>query len=150
MKVTLSEILDSKGREVWSISPQSSAYEALELMAQKDVGALVVIDQGKVIGMFSERDYARKVILLGKSSKETAVANVMSTPIISINPGSSIDECMTLMTTRHIRHLPIIKNDKLFGIVSIGDVVKAVISEQESVIHELKGFVDEALKDRGD
>ncbi len=148
MKVTLSEILDTKGSDVWSVSPKSSAYEALELMADKDVGALVVIDQGKVVGMFSERDYARKVILLGKSSKETTIADVMSTPIISINPGSSIDECMTLMSTRHIRHLPIIENDKLFGIVSIGDVVKAVISEQESVIHELKGFVDEALKDR--
>jgi len=149
MKVTLSEILDQKGREVWSVSPKNSAYEALELMADKDVGALVVIDQDKVVGIFSERDYARKVILLGKSSKETAVADIMSTPIISINPGLSIDECMTLMTTRHIRHLPIIENDKLFGIVSIGDVVKAVISEQKSVIHELKGFVDEALKDRG-
>jgi CBS domain-containing protein len=139
MKVTLSEILDIKGREVWSVSPQNSAFEAL-----------VVINQGKVVGMFSERDYARKVTLLGKSSKETPVADVMSTPVISINPGSSIDECMTLMTTRHIRHLPIIENDKPFGIVSIGDVVKAVISEQKSVINELKGFVDEALKDRVD
>jgi CBS domain-containing protein len=150
MKVTLSEILDTKGREVWSVSPQSSTFEALKLMADKDVGALVVIDQGKVIGMFSERDYARKVILLGKSSKETPVSDVMSTPIISIKPGTNIDECMTLMTTQHIRHLPIIENDKLYGIVSIGDVVKAVISEQKSVINELKGFVDEALRDRGD
>ena len=144
------KLLDKKGHEVYSVSPDATVYDALKLMAKKEIGALVVIEDEKMVGILSERDYARKIILKGKSSKETAVADVMSTPIISINPGSSIDECMTLMTTKHIRHLPIIENDKLLGIVSIGDVVKAVISEQESVIHELKGFVDEALKDRGD
>ena len=148
MKVTLSEILDAKGRDVWSVSAQNTAYEALELMADKDVGALVVIDQGKIVGIFSERDYARKVILKGKSSRETSVAEIMSKPVCFVHPWSNIKECMALMTERHVRHLPVLDNDKLVGIVTIGDVVKAIISEQESVIHELKGFVDDALKGR--
>lgn len=145
----LSEILGKKGHDVWSVSPQSSAYEALELMADKNVGALVVIDEGKVVGMFSERDYARKLILQGKSSKETSVAEVMAQPVCSAPPWSNLNQCMELMTNKRIRHLPVIENDKLLGIVSIGDVVKAIISEQESVIHKLEAFVDEALKNRG-
>jgi len=148
MKMTLSDILNEKGHEVWSVSADSSAYEALELMAEKDIGALVVIDQDKVIGMFSERDYARKVILMGKSSRETLVSEIMTKPVCYVLPWTSLSECMSLMTQRHVRHLPIMENDKLIGIVTIGDVVKAIISEQESVIHELQGFVDEALKDR--
>lgn len=146
MKITLSDVLDAKGHNVWSVSPESSAYEALELMAEKDVGALVVIDQDKVIGMFSERDYARKLALKSKSSKETTVADVMTKPVCYVLPWISLSECMTLMTNKHVRHLPVIDNDKLVGIVTIGDVVKAIISEQESVIHELKSYVDEALK----
>ncbi|KPL24726.1 MAG: histidine kinase [Phycisphaerae bacterium SM1_79] len=145
---TLSEILDAKGRNVWSVSPQNTAYEALELMADKDVGALVVMDEGKLVGMFSERDYARKVILKGKSSRETAVADVMTKPVCWVHPWSNLNECMALMTNRHVRHLPVLDKDRLVGIVTIGDVVKAIISEQKSVIHELKGYVDEALKGR--
>jgi CBS domain-containing protein len=148
MKITLSHVLDTKGHNVWSISPQSSAYQALELMADKDVGALVVIDQGKVVGMFSERDYARKLALKGKSSKETTVAEVMTEPVCYVLPWTSLSECMALMTNKHVRHLPVLENDKLIGIVTIGDVVKAIISEQESIIHELKSYVDEALKNR--
>jgi len=148
MKNTLSEVLDAKGRNVWTVSPQSSAYEALELMAEKEVGALVVIDQGKVIGMFSERDYARKLVLKGKSSKETPVAEVMTEPVCYVLPWTSLSECMTLMTNKHVRHLPVLDGDKLVGIVTIGDVVKAIISEQEFVIRELKSYVDEALKNR--
>ncbi len=148
MKSTLSEVLDSKGHNVWSVSPQSSAYEALELMAEKDVGALVVIDQGKVVGMFSERDYARKLALKGKSSRETLVAEIMTKPVCYVLPWTSLSECMALMTNKHVRHLPVIESDKLTGIVTIGDVVKAIISEQESVIQELKSYVDEALKNR--
>ena len=132
MKITISGLLDAKGREVWSVSPNSSAYEALVLMADKGIGALVVVEGGKPVGIFSERDYARKVILKGKSSRETSVTN--------------ISECMTLMTEMRIRHLPVVDNDKLVGIVSIGDVVKTIISEQESVIRELEGYVDDALK----
>lgn len=148
MKTTLSQILDTKGHNVWSVSPQSSAYEALELMAERNIGALVVVDRNKVVGIFSERDYARKLVLQGKSSKETFVAEVMSQPVCSVPAWTSLEECMAIMTTRHIRHIPIIEKEELVGIVSIGDVVKAIISEQKSVIHELKGFVDEALKDR--
>ena len=148
MKITLSEILDRKGRNVWSVSPTNTAYEALELMADKDVGAVVVIDADKVIGMFSERDYARKVILMGKSSRETAVSELMSGDVCFVHPWNNISECMNMMTERRFRHLPVIDNDKLVGIVSIGDVVKAVISEQEYQINELKGYVDDALKSR--
>lgn len=146
MKITISELLDVKGRDVWSVSPQSSAYEALELMADRDIGALVVVEQGKPIGIFSERDYARKVILKGKLSKETSVAEIMSQPVCCVYPWSNISECMTLMTERHVRHLPVMDNEKLVGIVSIGDVVKAIITEQESMIRELEGYVDDALK----
>ena len=150
MKAMLSEILDRKGHDVWSVSPQSSAYEALELMANKNIGALVVIDQDKVVGIFSERDYARKVILKGNSSKETTVAKIMSEPVCFVHSWSNLEKCMTLMTDRHIRHLPVLENDKLVGIITIGDVVKAIISKQESVIHELEGYVDQALKDRSE
>ena len=148
MKSTLSEVLDAKGDNVWSVSPQNSAYEALELMAEKDIGALVVIDQGKVVGMFSERDYARKLALKGKLSKETQVAEVMTKPVCYVLPWTSLSECMTLMTNKHVRHLPVIESDKIIGIVTIGDVIKSIISEQESVIQELKSYVDEALKNR--
>jgi CBS domain-containing protein len=148
MKITLSDILDAKGRNVWTVSPQSSAFEALEMLADKDVGALVVVDQGKVAGMFSERDYARKIALKGKSSKETTVADIMTRPVTYVLPWTSLSECMTLMTSKHVRHLPVMEGEKLVGIVTIGDVVKAIISEQEAVIQELKGYVDEALKNR--
>jgi CBS domain-containing protein len=148
MKITLSDILDAKGRNVWTVSPQSSAFEALEMLADKDVGALVVVDQGKVAGMFSERDYARKIALKGKSSKETTVADIMTRPVTYVLPWTSLSECMSLMTSKHVRHLPVMEGEKLVGIVTIGDVVKAIISEQEAVIQELKGYVDEALKNR--
>ena len=145
---TLSEVLDSKGRNVSSVSPQQSAYEALEVMAGKDVGCLVVFEEDKIVGMFSERDYARKVVLKGKSSRETPVADVMTKLVCWVHPWSNLKECMTLMTDRHVRHLPVLEKDQLVGIVTIGDVVKAIISEQESVIHELEGYVDDALKGR--
>jgi len=148
MKITLSDILDTKGRNVWTVSPQSSAYEALELLAEKDVGALVVADKNEVVGMFSERDYARKIALKGKSSRETTVADIMTGPVTYVLPWTSLSECMTLMTDKHVRHLPVMEGDKLVGIVTIGDVVKAIISEQEAVIDELKGYIDEALKGR--
>ena len=148
MKMTLSDILNEKGYEVWSVSPDSLAYEALEMMADKDIGALVVTDHYKVVGIFSERDYARKVMLMGKSSKETLVSEILTKPVCYVIPWTSLSECMSLMTKKRVRHLPIMENDKLTGIVTIGDVVKSIISEQESVIHELQGFVDEALKGR--
>jgi CBS domain-containing protein len=148
MAAIVSNILDIKGHDIWTISPGSSAYEALELLEAKDVGALVVVEQGKVVGMFSERDYARKIILKGRSSKETSVADVMTGPVCYVLPWTSVGECMGLMTSKHVRHLPVMENEKLIGIVSIGDIVKAIITEQESVIDELKSYVDLQLNTR--
>ncbi len=138
---SVQQILSAKPREVWSVSPSQSVYEALELMAQKDIGAVLVLENNKVIGIFSERDYARKVILKGKSSRETTVGELMTRDVLYIRPDQSLEECMALMTDKRIRHLPVIQNDKLIGIVTIGDVVKAIISDQEFTIHELENYI---------
>lgn len=135
------DVLKTKDNNIWSISPQETAYKALELMADKNIGALLVIDEGKIVGVFSERDYARKVILKGKSSKETNVGELMSSPVFSINPEKSIEECMALMTASRNRHLPVIEDGKLVGIVSIGDVVNATIITQKIEIEDLKNYV---------
>lgn len=135
------DVLKTKDNNIWSISPQETAYKALELMADKNIGALLVIDEGKIVGVFSERDYARKVILKGKSSKETNVGELMSSPVFSINPKKSIEECMALMTASRNRHLPVIEDGKLVGIVSIGDVVNATIITQKIEIEDLKNYV---------
>jgi CBS domain-containing protein len=148
MKMLVSQILETKGRSVSSVSPQASVYEALKLMADKGVGALIVIEGEKVVGMFSERDYARKIVLQGRWSKETPVAEVMTESVYYVPPWRTIDECMALMTDKHVRHLPVLEEGKLIGIVSIGDVVRAIISEQTFTIQQLEAFVDEALKDR--
>jgi CBS domain-containing protein len=148
MKMLVSEILKTKGSNVWSITPQSSVYDALKSMADKGVGALIVIDAGKVVGIFSERDYARKIVLQGRWSKETPVADVMTESVYYVPPWRTIDECMALMTEKHVRHLPVLEDGKLVGLVSIGDVVRAIISEQRFTIQQLEGFVDEALKDK--
>jgi CBS domain-containing protein len=148
MKVTISKVLQAKGSNVWSVSPDTLVYDALKLMGEKDVGALVVLEGDTVVGMFSERDYARRIMLEGRSSRETRVMDVMSRLVWYVPPWRTIDECMALMTAKRIRHLPVLKDGALVGIVSIGDVVKAVISEQEFAINELEAFVDEALRDR--
>jgi len=148
MMMTVSQLLDSKGHGVLSVSPQTTVYDALKLMAEKGVGALVVLDKGRIVGMCSERDYARKVVLKGKSSKNTPVADIMTTSVCYVPPWRTIDECMALMTDKHVRHLPVLENEKLVGLISIGDVVKAIISEQEFAIKELEAFADVALKDR--
>jgi CBS domain-containing protein len=135
------DVLKTKDNNIWSISSQETAYKALELMADKNIGALLVIDEGKIVGVFSERDYARKVILKGKSSKETNVGELMSSPVFSINPEKSIEECMALMTASRNRHLPVIEDGKLVGIVSIGDVVNAIIITQKIEIEDLKNYV---------
>jgi CBS domain-containing protein len=135
------DVLKSKDNNVWSVSSQETAYNALEIMAEKNIGALLVIDEGHIVGVFSERDYARKVILKGKSSKETNVGELMSSPVLSIKPGKSIEECMALMTASRNRHLPVIEDGKLVGIVSIGDVVNAVISKQKIEIEDLKNYL---------
>ena len=136
--------MESKGYDIWSIAPQAPAYEAMQIMSEKDVGALLVIDdEENLVGIFSERDYARKVILKGKSSKDTSVGELMTDVVFSIDPQDTIQDCMALMTTKHIRHLPVIKNERLIGIVTIGDVVNHIISSQELTIQQLERYIRE-------
>ena len=139
--ITIKELLKKKSGDIWSISPQASVYQALELMAQKEVGALLVIENGKLVGIFSERDYARKIILKGKASKETAVSELMTTSVYYVTPDNTLEEAMALMTSKHIRHLPIMNQGKLSGVVTLGDVVKKIISEQKLTIDELENYV---------
>jgi len=139
--ITIKELLKKKSGDIWSISPQASVYQALELMAQKEVGALLVIENDKLVGIFSERDYARKIILKGKASKETAVSELMTTSVYYVTPDNTLEEAMALMTSKHIRHLPIMNQGKLSGIVTLGDVVKKIISEQKLTIDELENYV---------
>lgn len=138
---TVHDILERKGRQVWIIQASQTVYEALELLAEKDVGALLVCEGERAVGMFSERDYARQVILKGKSSKETLVAEVMSAPIVYAHPQQKIEECMALMTTRRVRHLPVEHNGAIVGIISIGDVVKALLEEKQFLIEQLEGYI---------
>ncbi|MBI1897717.1 MAG: CBS domain-containing protein [Acidobacteria bacterium] len=134
-------ILDRKGRDLWSLPPDASVFDAIRLMSDKQVGALLVIEQGRLTGVVSERDYARKVILQGRSSKDTAVREIMSTGVISVAPDETIDECMRIMTAQHVRHLPVIEEGKVVGILSIGDLVKWIISAQEETIAQLHHYI---------
>ncbi len=137
----VSEILKGKGRDVWTVSPDSTVYDALQVMADKNVGALMVLENDQVVGVFSERDYARKVILKGKASKDTPVSEIMSTKLVWVRPGQSIEDCMNLMTNRRIRHLAVLEKGRPVGVISIGDVVKAIISEQEFTIQQLEQYI---------
>jgi len=139
--ITVRNILQSKGSEVWTVSPSTSVFEALGIMAKHDVGALLVMEADEVIGVFSERDYARKVILRGKSSREITVSQIMSLDVVSVTLHHSIEECMELMTGHRIRHLPVLDEQNLVGVVSIGDVVKAMISDREYTIKLLENFI---------
>lgn len=138
---TVRQLLQEKGFEVWSIHPDATVFQALERMAEKDVGSLVVIEDARVVGIFSERDYARKVILHGHASRELAVRAIMSTNLITVTPDSTLNDCMRLMTNHRIRHLPVIENGRDAGLVSIGDVVKAVMAEQEFLIEQLQSYI---------
>ena len=138
---TLKQLLGTKGREVYSIGPGAKVIEALQLMAQKDVGALVVMDGGRIVGMMSERDYARKVILHGRSSEDVPVRDIMTADVITIAPSKTIEECMALVTQRRIRHLPVCEDGRLIGLVSIGDLVKEVIADQEQTIKQLESYI---------
>jgi CBS domain-containing protein len=135
------DLLAHKGRNVWSVSSRETAYYALELMAEKDIGALMVVDEGKFVGIFSERDYARKVILHGKSSRETPVAELMTKDVYSIETEKSVEECMALMTAVHCRHMPVLENHRLIGVVTVGDIVKAIISHQKLRISDLESYI---------
>jgi CBS domain-containing protein len=138
---TVADILKTKGREVWTITPETIVFDALKTMADKNVGALVVIDGATVAGILSERDYARKVILHGKSSRELTAQEIMSTNVYSVSFDQNIEDCMALFTNKRVRHLPVLQNDELIGIISIGDVVKAVIAEQEYTIKHLENYI---------
>ena len=134
-------ILDGKGNQVFSISPETVVYDALVKLHEKNISALLVIENDKPIAMFTERDYARKVILKGKSSKETLIKEIIETELITVPPECSIEDAMRLMTTKYIRHLPVIDNDNLIGVVSIGDVVKYLIEEQQFIISNMENYI---------
>jgi CBS domain-containing protein len=138
---TVTQLLQAKGREVHSIGPDARVFEALKLMAEKNVGALVVMEGAKLVGIISERDYARKVILLSKSSHDIAVREIMTGKVITVRPAQTVEECMTLMTGKRIRHLPVTEGDQLIGVLSIGDLVKEVIAEQEATIRQLETYI---------
>ncbi len=140
--LTVKHMLARKGSQVWQISAEQSVFEALQLLAEKNIGALVVVDSdNRAVGIISERDYARRVILQGRSSMETPVRDVMTERVYAIGPENTVGECMQLMTDRHIRHLPVIDGEKLAGVISIGDVVKTIISEQKFIIEQLGNYI---------
>ena len=138
---TVANILAVKGSEVFRVAPGASVYEALQILAEKNAGALVVTEGGKLVGVISERDYARKVVLVDRSSRDTLVSEIMSSDVKTVAPTASIEECMELMTERHIRHLPVLKDDELVGVVSIGDVVKAVIADLAAMVEQLDSYI---------
>ena len=138
---TVQEILRAKGHDVWTVSPDATVYEALSIMAQKNVGALVVVEGPRVVGIISERDYARNVILRGKSSRVSPVADIMTPRVYYARPSQTALECMALMTDKRVRHLPVLEDDRLVGVISIGDTVKAVIDEQDFVIRQYEEYI---------
>ncbi len=141
MKSTVKEILDEKGGVVWTINSDETVYEALVKMAKKEIGALCVMENNRFVGIFTERDYARKVVLHGKSSKDSSVGEMMTKEVAVINQDTTIDECMTLMTKKRVRHLPVMEGDKFIGIISIGDVVSRTIKDQELTIKNLEDYI---------
>lgn len=134
-------ILNAKGSETFTITPDIAVYHALEIMVEKNVSALLVMENEKLAGIFTERDYARKVVLKGKSSKETQIGEIMTRNLVTVSPNSTIDECMELMTGKFIRHLPVVDGEKLVGIISIGDVVRRIIEEQKSIIGHMEQYI---------
>ena len=138
---TVKEVLDEKGRTVWSISPEARVFDALKLMADKDVGALLVMSKKDLVGIISERDYARKVVLQGKSSLDTPVKDIMTTRVYYVDPETTTQECIAMMTKNRIRHLPVMQKGKLDGLISIGDIIKAIISQQKIAIDHLQNYI---------
>ena len=141
MKTTLGNLLNVKGSEIWSIAPDDSVYSAIEIMAEKGVGLLLVLDSQQPVGVISERDYARRIILEGRSSRETAVSEIMTRQIVYGKPQQTVQEALSVMTEHHFRHLPVIDGDQVLGILSIGDLVKVVIDDQNFQIEQLEGYI---------
>jgi CBS domain-containing protein len=138
---SIRQLLEKKGADVWSTSPEASVYDALLLLAEKNIGALLVLQDGGLVGIVSERDYARKVILHGKVSMETLVREIMTEEVIAVGPKTTIKEAMALMTEKHIRHLPVLEGTKIVGLISIGDLVKSIITDQEFMINQLEKYI---------
>lgn len=138
---TVKQILATKGSDVWSIHPELSVFEALEYMAEKDIGALLVVEDGEIVGIFSERDYARKIVLRGLTSRGTPVSELMTRRVFSVDPDRPIEDCMAIMTQQKIRHLPVCEGGDVVGVISIGDVVKGLIADREHLIHDLEAYI---------
>jgi CBS domain-containing protein len=138
---TIREILAHKGGSIWTVSPETTVYDAIKLMAEKNVGALLVTRQDKLAGIISERDYTRKVILMGRASKDTRVNEILSGHVVSVSPDHTVEQCLRLMTEHRVRHLPVLNGDMIVGIVSIGDLVNSIISAQSSTIHQLETYI---------
>lgn len=136
------QVLNSKAQNhLWHVKPDTSVLQALEIMADKNIGAILVLENGKLIGIFSERDYARKGILKGRASKDTLIRDVMTSPVITVDVEQKVEECMAIMSEKHIRHLPVKENDQLFGIISINDIVTAIINDQKNRIESLESYI---------
>jgi CBS domain-containing protein len=138
---TVATILKQKDPNIWSVPPEASVYRAIEIMAERHVGALLVISEGKLAGIVSERDYARKVVLQGRSSQQTPVKEIMTSPVVSVTPEDTVEDCMRIMTGSRIRHLPVVVNDRIEGVLSIGDLVKWIISAHEETIEHLNHYI---------
>jgi CBS domain-containing protein len=141
VNATINEILQHKAGQVWSIGSDATVFDAVQLMADKNIGALLVTEDGKLVGVVSERDYARKVALKGKRSRETKIREIVSTPVISVGPTHTVEDCMRLMTDHRVRHLPVLEGDQVLGIVSIGDLVNWVITAQSAAIQQLQTYI---------
>ena len=138
---TVQQLLESKRQNLVSVTPSSTVLDALKVMAEKEIGAVIVIEDGHLVGIFSERDYARKVVLQGKASKDTPVREIMTEKVVCVSPDQTIEDCMGLMTDKRIRHLPVLNHKKVIGVISIGDVVKEMLSEKEFVIKQLESYI---------
>lgn len=138
---SVKQLLEAKGHDIWSIDPDASVYDAIEMMADKEIGALVVMEGDSLVGVLSERDYARKVVLQGRSSKKTKIREIMTSRVAYAKPEQSVEECMAMMTEKRVRHLPVLEGARLLGLISIGDLVKAIIEEQKHTIRALEQYI---------
>jgi CBS domain-containing protein len=141
MSETIASVLNNKGARIWSIDPEATIYDAIALMAEKAIGALVVVSESRLVGIISERDYARKVILQGRSSKDTHVREIMTSSVITVSPEQTVDECMRIITDNRVRHLPVMRGDDVMGVISIGDLVRATIADQAATIDHLHSYI---------